>query len=108
MHVETLSVARGVVNPRRAFAARVTIVGVSVCLSETIYAPQATLWYESDTNSFSATSARKVNEAFCRNDRIRDRETGTLLTTLPGPTHQLVVRTCVYVILYAHLCVFTR
>ena len=49
-------------NPRRACAARVTVVGrlsvcLFVCLSTTILALQATRRLMSDTNSFSATRA---------------------------------------------------
>ena len=48
-------------DPRRACAARVTVVGLcvclSVCLSTTILALQATRRLMSDTNSFSATRA---------------------------------------------------
>ena len=51
-----------VINPRRACAARVTVVGLCVCLfvcclSTTILALQATRRLMSDTNSFSATRA---------------------------------------------------
>ena len=49
------------INPRRACAARVTVVGLCVCLfvclSATILALQATRRLMSDTNSFSATRA---------------------------------------------------
>ena len=49
------------ISPRRACAARVTVVGLSVCLfvclSTTILALQATRRLMSDTNSFSATRA---------------------------------------------------
>ena len=49
------------INPRRACAARVTVVGLcvclSVCLSTTILALQATRRLMSDTNSFSARRA---------------------------------------------------
>ena len=50
---------RILINPRRACAARVTVLGLSVCLSTTILALQATRRLMSDTNSFSATRARK-------------------------------------------------
>ena len=48
-----------VINPRRACAARVTVVVlcVCVCLSTTILALQATRRPKSDTKCFSATSA---------------------------------------------------
>ena len=50
-----------VINPRRACAARVTVVVLcvcpSVCLSATILGLQATRRLMSDTNSFSATRA---------------------------------------------------
>ena len=49
------------INPRRACAARVTVVVLCVCLfvclSTTILALQATRRLMSDTNSFSATRA---------------------------------------------------
>ena len=54
---------RSFINPRRACAARVTVVSVRlsiclfVCLSTTILALQATRRLMSDTNSFSATRA---------------------------------------------------
>ena len=58
------------INPRRACAARVTVVVLRVsvclsvclfvCLSPTILALQATRRLMSDTNSFSATKARKT------------------------------------------------
>ena len=49
-----------IINPRRACAARVTVVVlcVCVCLSATILALHATRRLMSDTNSFSATRAR--------------------------------------------------
>ena len=57
------------VNPRRACAARVTVVVLCVCLfvclSVTILALQATRRLMSDTNSYSATRVRKVIWRFC-------------------------------------------
>ena len=62
-------VIESVINPRRACAARVTVVGLCVCLSvclfvclfvclsTTILALHATRRRMSDTNSFSATRA---------------------------------------------------
>ena len=54
-------IKRGVINLRHACAVRVTVVGlcvcVSVCLSTTILALQATRRLMGDTNSFSATRA---------------------------------------------------
>ena len=50
-----------VINPRRACAARVTVVVLCVCVSTTILALQAM----SDNNSFSATRARKIMWQFC-------------------------------------------
>ena len=58
-------------NPRRACAARVTVVVLCVCLSvclsvsTTILGLQATRRLMSDTNSFSATRARKIMWRFC-------------------------------------------
>ena len=64
-------------NPRRACAARVTALGLcvcvsvclsvclSACLSVSILALQATTQLMSDTNSCSTTSARKLNKRFC-------------------------------------------
>ena len=58
-----------VINPRRACAARVTVivlcVCVCVCVSTTILGLQATMRLMSDTNSFSATRARKIMWRFC-------------------------------------------
>ena len=57
------------INPRRACAARVTVVVLcvclSVCLSTTILAPRATRRLMSDTNRFSATRAGKIMWRFC-------------------------------------------
>ena len=52
----------GIINPRRACAARVTVLGLSVSQSVTILALQATKRHQSDTNSSSATSDRKLNK----------------------------------------------
>ena len=58
------------VNPRRACAARVTVLGLSVCLSvsvsTTILALQATKGHQSDTNSSSATSDPKLKGDFAK------------------------------------------
>ena len=58
-----------IINPWRACAARVTVVVLCVCLfvclSTTILALQATRRLLSDTNSFSATRARKLMWRFC-------------------------------------------
>lgn len=56
------------VNPRHACAARVIyvvvpFVSMSVCLSTTILAVQASTWLMNDFNSFSSTSARKTKVA---------------------------------------------
>ena len=60
---------RGLVNPRRACVARVTVVvlcvRVCVCVSTTILALQATRQLMRDTNSFIATRARKLTWRFC-------------------------------------------
>ena len=69
----SLRVSSKVINPRRACAARVTVVvlcvcpsvRLSVCLSTTILGLQATRRLMSDTNIFSATRARKINWRFC-------------------------------------------
>ena len=57
------------VNPRRACAARVTVVVLCVCLSvrlsTTILAPRATRRLMSDTNRFSATREGKIMWRFC-------------------------------------------
>ena len=42
----------------------VTVLGLCVCLSTTILALQATKRHQSDSNSSSATSARKINKRF--------------------------------------------
>ena len=66
-----------VINPRRACAARVTVVVLcvclSVCLSATVLALQATRRLMSDTNSFSATRARKSNVTISLK-RLRSRD----------------------------------
>ena len=79
-----------VVNPRRACAARVTVVGLcvclSVCLSTTILALQAMRRLMSDTNSFSATRAWKIMWRFCWNDGVREIWPICIISTgLPRP-----------------------
>ena len=58
--VPTVYIVR-VINPRRAYAARVTVLGLSVCLSVclsvSILALQATMQLMSDTNSLVAEPA---------------------------------------------------
>ena len=65
------------INPRRTCAARVTVVVLcvclSVCLSATILALQATRRLMSDTNRFSATRAGKFNVAILLK-RLRSRD----------------------------------
>ena len=55
------------INPRHACAVRVTVLGLCVCLSVCLrlLALQAAKRHQSDTNSSSATSARKLNKQFC-------------------------------------------
>ena len=59
------------INPRRACAARVTVVvlcvcvSACVCVSTTILGLQATRRLMSDTNRFSATRAGKIMWRFC-------------------------------------------
>ena len=57
------------INPRRACAARVTVVVLcvclSVCLSMTILGLQATRRLMNDTNSFGARRERKIKWRFC-------------------------------------------
>ena len=62
-----------IINPRRACAARVTVVVLCVCVSvclcvcvsTTILGLQATRRLMSDTNRFSATRAGKIMWRFC-------------------------------------------
>ena len=49
-----------VINPRRACAARVTVLGLCVCLSTFILELQATKRQVNGTLVFSATNARKI------------------------------------------------
>ena len=70
-------------NPRRACAARVTVLGPSVCsclsvclsvsVSTNILALQATKGHQSDTNSPSATSDPKLNKKAILLKRRRSR-----------------------------------
>ena len=76
-----------IINPRRACAARVTVVGLCVCLSATILALQATRRLMSDTNSFSGTWARK-NGDFAETTAFESDKLARLRTALRGPTHQ--------------------
>ena len=59
---------RVVINPRRACALLVTVLGLSVCLSihpsTNILSLQATRQLMKDFNIFSATSARKIKWRF--------------------------------------------
>jgi len=66
------------INPQRACAARVTVLGLcvfvclSVCLSPPILALQGPSRLISDTNGSSATRAQKVMWQFCLNGGIRE------------------------------------
>ena len=64
-----------IINPRRACAARVTVVVLCVCLSATILALQATRRVMSDTNSFSAIYKGKKNNVAILLKRLRSRDT---------------------------------
>ena len=74
------SVAHHLINPRRACAARVTVVVlrvcvcVCVCVSTTILGLQATRRLMSDTNSFSATRASRKNNVAILLKRLRSRD----------------------------------
>ena len=65
-----------IINPRRACAAKVTVLGlcacvcVCVCVSALILALQGRLF--SDTNGSSATRARKGMWEFCLNGGVRE------------------------------------
>ena len=65
------SAVADIIHPRRACAARVTVVvlcvcvSVCVCVSTTILGPRATMRLMSDTNRFSATRAGKIMWRFC-------------------------------------------
>ena len=58
----------------------------SVCQSTTILALQETKRHQCDTNSSSATSARKINKRFCYNDGVRDRVTGIVEDHIARPS----------------------
>ena len=77
-----------VINPRRACAARFTVVGQCVCVSATILALQATRRLMSDTNSFSGTWARKLNGDFAEMTAFESDKLTQSRTALRGPTHQ--------------------
>ena len=79
-----------VIHPRRACASRVTVVVVclSVYLSTTILALQATRRLMSDTNSFSGTWARKKNGDFAETTAFESDKLTRARTALRGPTHQ--------------------
>ena len=76
-------------NPRRACAARVTVVCVCVCVcvcvSTLILALQATKRPISDIISFRITRARKIKGRFSWNDCVRERQTGTVADRVPWP-----------------------
>ena len=85
-----------IINPRRACAARVTVLGlcvsVSVCLSVSILALQAMTQLMSDANSFSKTSARKLKWRFAKTITFEIEKPAQLLTTLRDPTHNNCAR----------------
>ena len=62
------------------------LVCVSVCLSVSILALQATTQLMRDTNSCSTTSARKLNKRFCYNYGVRDRVTGIVKDHVARPS----------------------
>jgi len=63
-----------IINPRRACTARVTVLGlcVCVCLSPLFLALQGPSQLISDTNGSSATRAWKIMWQFCLNGSIRE------------------------------------
>ena len=84
------------INPRRAkCAARVTVLGLCVCLSTTILALQAMKRHQSNTNSSSATSAQK-NGDFAKNEGVQDRETGTIEDRVASPSPSMCEHACTY------------
>ena len=79
-----------VINPWRACAARVTLVGLpavcmSLCLSTLILALQATRRPMSDTNDCRTTRTRKIKERFCWSNCVRERETFTVADRVAWP-----------------------
>ena len=56
----------GLINPRRACTARVTVLGLCVCLSVrySILASRAITWQTRDTSDFSVTWAAKLKGRF--------------------------------------------
>ena len=78
------------INPRRAkCAARVTVLGLCVCLSTTILALQAMKRHQSNTNSSSATSAQK-NGDFAKTKAFKIERLALSRTALRRPVHQCV------------------
>ena len=73
------------INPRRACAARVTVLGLCVCLSVSILALQAAMQLMSDTNSCS-TSALKIKQAILLKRGVRDRITGIVKDHVARPS----------------------
>ena len=62
-----------IINPRRACAARVTVVCLCVCVSATILALQATRRLMSDNNKLQCYKGKKSNVAiFLKRLRSRD------------------------------------
>ena len=64
-------------------------VCLSVCLSTTILALQATRRPKSDTKRFSATRVWKLKWRFSWNDCVRERQTGTVADRVPWPNPSL-------------------
>ena len=58
-----------IINPRRACAARVTVVGLSLCVC---LAPQAARRPISDASGFRTTRAWKIKGRFSWNDCVRE------------------------------------
>ena len=76
---------KSLIIPRRACAARVTIVVPCICVCLSILALQGTRRLMSDTNSFSGTWARRRKWRFCWNDCVRERQTATVVDSVAWP-----------------------
>ena len=96
---------RQLINPRRACAARVTVLGLSVCvcvclsacLSTFTLKLQATKRHVNGTLVFSATRARKYVADLAKTAAFWQEKPAPPWATFRDPTHQLARCECVFI-----------
>ena len=103
VHMSTPNFMARIFNHRHAFTARVTVLGLCVYLSALILALQPMRRIMGNTNSFSTTSARKIN-----GDLLKRRHSRARNWHCRGPhcMTQPINELCTHAVM--HVCVHTH